>query len=90
MQSRKCSADRQFDPMPISSLRLSDRRQPWRSLECRQIPQTCQDFRRGRVVSKDDVKRAGWHTTPELRMPANVTPIWLPSRSPELNPVENV
>ena len=34
--------------------------------------------------------RAGWHTTPELRMPANVTPIWLPSRSPELNPVENV
>ena len=23
-------------------------------------------------------------------MPANVTPIWLPSRSPELNPVENV
>ena len=23
-------------------------------------------------------------------MPDNVTPIWLPSRSPELNPVENV
>jgi hypothetical protein len=34
--------------------------------------------------------RAGWHTTPQLKMPANVTPIWLPSRSPELNPVENV
>jgi DDE superfamily endonuclease len=34
--------------------------------------------------------RAGWHTTPELKMPANITPIWLPSRSPELNPVENV
>jgi hypothetical protein len=34
--------------------------------------------------------RAGWHTTPELKMPENVTPIWLPSRSPELNPVENV
>jgi transposase len=23
-------------------------------------------------------------------MPANLTPIWLPSRSPEFNPVENV
>jgi len=34
--------------------------------------------------------RAGWHTTPELKMPVSVTPIWLPSRSPELNPVENV
>lgn len=34
--------------------------------------------------------RAGWHTTPELKMPKNITPIWLPSRSPELNPVENV
>ena len=32
--------------------------------------------------------RAGWHTTPELTMPANMTPIWLPSRAPELNPVE--
>jgi transposase len=34
--------------------------------------------------------RAGWHTTRELKMPTNVKPIWLPSRSSELNPVENV
>jgi len=34
--------------------------------------------------------RAGWHTTPALVMPANITPIWLPSRAPELNPVENI
>jgi hypothetical protein len=34
--------------------------------------------------------RAGWHTTPNLVMPKNITPIWLPSRAPELNPVENV
>jgi len=34
--------------------------------------------------------RAGWHTTPNLVMPENITPIWLPSRAPELNPVENV
>lgn len=34
--------------------------------------------------------RAGWHTTGKLDMPANITPILLPSRSPELNPVENV
>jgi transposase len=34
--------------------------------------------------------RAGWHTTAKLGMPANITPIFLPSRAPELNPVENV
>jgi transposase len=34
--------------------------------------------------------RAGWHTTPLLEIPENLTPILLPSRSPELNPVENV
>ena len=34
--------------------------------------------------------RAGWHTTGNLDPPANITPIFLPSRAPELNPVENV
>ena len=34
--------------------------------------------------------RAGWHTTAKLDMPNNITPIFLPSRAPELNPVENV
>jgi transposase len=34
--------------------------------------------------------RAGWHTTGALVWPKNVTPILLPSRSPELNPVENI
>ena len=34
--------------------------------------------------------RAGWHTTSKLDMPENITPIFLPSRAPELNPVENV
>ncbi len=34
--------------------------------------------------------RAGWHITARLRMPDNITPILLPSRSPELNPAENV
>ena len=34
--------------------------------------------------------RAGWHTTSKLDMPKNITPIFLPSRSPELNPVENI
>lgn len=34
--------------------------------------------------------RAGWHTTAKLTMPKNITPIFLPSRAPELNPVENV
>jgi hypothetical protein len=34
--------------------------------------------------------RAGWHATSLLAMPPNITPILLPSKSPELNPVENV
>jgi transposase len=34
--------------------------------------------------------RAGWHTTSKLDVLDNITPIFLPSRAPELNPVENV
>ena len=34
--------------------------------------------------------RAGWHMTGKLKVPKNITIILLPSRSPELNPVENI
>ena len=36
--------------------------------------------------------RAGWHTTGKLKLkvPRNITLIFLPSRAPELNPVENI
>ena len=34
--------------------------------------------------------RAGWHTTPRLDVPANITLLLLPSRAPELNPAENI
>ena len=34
--------------------------------------------------------RAGWHTSGELKVPKNITLLFLPSRAPELNPVENV
>ena len=34
--------------------------------------------------------RAGWHTTAALAVPNNITMILLPSRAPELNPVENI
>ncbi len=34
--------------------------------------------------------RAGWHTTRALTVPKNITMILLPSRAPELNPVENI
>jgi transposase len=34
--------------------------------------------------------RAGWHTTKRLDVPRNITLIFLPSRSPELNPVEQI
>ncbi len=34
--------------------------------------------------------RAAWHATSKLIMPEDITPILLPSRAPELNPVENI
>ncbi len=34
--------------------------------------------------------RAGWHIAGDLKWPENITPILLPSRSPELNPVEQI
>ena len=34
--------------------------------------------------------QAGWHGSPKLAVPANITLLPLPPRSPELNPVENV
>jgi transposase len=34
--------------------------------------------------------RAGWHTSRHLVVPKNLTLTFLPSRAPELNPVENV
>ncbi len=34
--------------------------------------------------------RAGWHTTGHLAVPNNISLIFLPARTPELNPVENV
>jgi transposase len=34
--------------------------------------------------------QAGWHVSPKLRVPDNITLLPLPPRSPELNPVENI
>lgn len=48
----------------------------------------------GRTVQKGAhavvlMDRAGWHKTDKLEVPKNLSIILLPSRSPELNPVEN-
>ena len=34
--------------------------------------------------------QAGWHTSPKLTVPANISLLPLPPKSPELNPTENV
>lgn len=34
--------------------------------------------------------RAGWHIAAELALPANLTPVFLPAYSPELNAIERV
>ena len=36
------------------------------------------------------VDQAGWHVTAKLHVPENMTLVPLPSKSPELNPVENI
>jgi transposase len=36
------------------------------------------------------IDQAGWHMTDKLAWPANISPLPLPPRSPELNPVENI
>jgi len=34
--------------------------------------------------------QAGWHVSKTLPVPPNITPVPLPPKSPELNPVENI
>ena len=34
--------------------------------------------------------KAGWHRSNDLKIPANIRLIWLPSYSPELNPTEHL
>ncbi len=34
--------------------------------------------------------QAGWHLSPKLKVPDNITLLSLPSKSPELNPVETI
>ena len=34
--------------------------------------------------------QAGWHASKQLKVPGNITLLFLPPKSPELNPVENV
>ena len=34
--------------------------------------------------------QAGWHTTGALALPQNLSLLFLPPKSPELNPVENI
>jgi transposase len=34
--------------------------------------------------------KAGWHIADDLVVPANITPVFLPSYSPELNPIERL
>ncbi len=35
------------------------------------------------------IDQAGWHMSPKLTIPDNITLLALPPRSPELNPMEN-
>jgi hypothetical protein len=43
-----------------------------------------------RIPRRPLVDQAGWHLSARLVVPANITIIPLPPKSPELNPVENI
>ena len=83
-------------PGPISSARSVPRRgkapgwscpgatpTPWRRTSSRSVPPSI-------PAPMLIVDQAGWHLTPKLAIPDNITVLALPPRSPELNPVENV
>jgi hypothetical protein len=36
------------------------------------------------------VDQAGWHTSDRLKIPGNISLVFLPPKSPELNPTENI
>ncbi|KSV75293.1 hypothetical protein N182_26475 [Sinorhizobium sp. GL2] len=36
------------------------------------------------------LEQAGWHVTPKLKVPDNITLMFLPPRKPESNAVENL
>ena len=83
---------------PISSARSVPRRgrapgwscpgatpTPWRRTSSRSVPPSIPGAHAVLIVDQ-----AGWHLTPKLAIPDNITVLALPPRSPELNPVENV
>lgn len=55
-------------------------------LHLQEISRTVAPGAHGIVV----IDKAGWHTTPALRVPANLSLLHLPPYSPELNPQENI
>lgn len=55
-------------------------------LHLQEISRTVAPGAHGIVV----VDKAGWHTTPALAVPANLSLLLLPPCSPELNPQENI
>ena len=74
----------------IRALRLNRRKNLQDDVDLRKPRSSfrCQVARGAHAVLLLD--RAGWHTTGRLAVPRNMTVIFLPSRAPELNPVENL
>ena len=53
-------------------------------------PPSGRDITRRRARGPCRPDQAGWHSSAKLHVPDNITIILFPSRSPELNPVENI
>jgi hypothetical protein len=63
----------------------------WMNLHLRWISEHVRALPGGDLVQVVLVlDQAGWHTSPKLEVPENITLLHLPSYSPELNPIENL
>jgi hypothetical protein len=71
---------------PISSVPSAPKRATARAWSCR-CNSTTMALRENAVLLMD---QAGWHNSAKLEVPDHITIVLLPSRSPELNPAENL
>src|SRR5271166_3342569 len=95
LPDRRLSGDRRADGRlgrAGGALAAADRDRPDRAAVPLLVAAGAKPARRGLEGAQAVLllDRAGWHTTGTLDLPSNITPISLPSRAPELNPVENI
>ena len=76
--------------VPLARHRRGTGDDPSRYRRDEPIPRRIGAGRRSRRARRRADGQGGWHIADELVVPANVTPVFLPPYSPELNPIERL